>query len=34
VGGAASLTAAQVLGVSPRMLPADASNQAAVAQII
>ncbi len=34
VGGAASLTAAQVLGVSPRMLPADAGNQAAVAQIV
>jgi hypothetical protein len=34
VGVAASLTSAQVLGVTPRVLPADAGNQAAVAQII
>lgn len=34
VGTAASLTAAQVLGVNPRLLPADAANQAAVAQVV
>ena len=34
VGVAASLTAAQLLGVNPRFAPGDASNQAAVAQIV
>lgn len=34
VGVAASLTAAQLLGVNPRYATADAFNQAAVAQII
>ena len=34
VGVATSQTAAQLLGISPRFAPADASNQAAVAQII
>jgi len=34
VGVAASQTAAQVLGVNPRELPGDASNQAAVVQIV
>jgi hypothetical protein len=34
VGVAASLTAAQVLGVNPRFAPGDASNQAAVVQIV
>jgi hypothetical protein len=34
VGVAASLASAQVLGVSPRFAPADASNQAAVVQIL
>ncbi len=34
VGVAASLTSAQVLGVNPRFAPADAANQAAVAQIL
>jgi hypothetical protein len=34
VGVAASLTAAQVLGVNPRFAPADAANQAAVAQVL
>lgn len=34
VGVAASLTAAQVLGVNPRFAPADAGNQAAVAQVL
>lgn len=34
VGAAASLTAAQVLGVNPRILPADAGNQAAVIQVV
>jgi len=34
VGVAASLAGAQVLGVNPRYAPADAFNQAAVAQII
>ncbi len=34
VGVAASLTAAQVLGVNHRFAPGDASNQAAVVQIV
>ena len=34
VAAAASLTAAQVLGVNPRFAPADGNNQAAVAQIV
>ena len=34
VGVAASLASAQVLGVNPRFAPADASNQAAVVQIL
>jgi hypothetical protein len=34
VGVAASLVAAQVLGVSPRFAPADAGNQAAVTQVV
>ncbi|MFZ2738086.1 MAG: hypothetical protein WBI20_02795 [Burkholderiaceae bacterium] len=34
VGAAASQTAAQVLGVNPRILPADAGNQAAVVQVV
>jgi hypothetical protein len=34
VGVAASLTAAQVLGVNPRFTPGEANNQAAVVQII
>lgn len=34
VGTAASLASAQVLGVNPRYAPADAQNQAAVAQIV
>ena len=34
VGVAASLTAAQLLGVNPRFAPGDASNQASVAQIV
>ncbi|SFB02755.1 hypothetical protein SAMN04515620_11347 [Collimonas sp. OK607] len=34
VGVAASLAAAQVLGVNPRFAPADAGNQAAVAQVL
>ena len=34
VGVAASQTAAQVLGVNPRELPANTSNQAAVVQIV
>ncbi len=34
VGVAASLVAAQVLGVNPRELPANTGNQAAVAQIV
>ena len=34
VGGAASVTAAQILGVNPRVLPADTANQAAVTQIV
>ena len=34
VGVAASQTSAQVLGLNPRFAPADASNQAAVAQVI
>ena len=34
VGVAASQTAAQVLGVNPRELPANAGNQAAVVQIV
>lgn len=34
VGVAASQTAAQVLGVNPRELPAHAGNQAAVVQIV
>ena len=34
VGVAASLTAAQVLGVNPRFAPGDANNQAAVVQVV
>ena len=34
VGVAASLTAAQVLGVNPRELPANTANQATVVQIV
>ena len=34
VGVAASQTSAQVLGLSPRFAPADAFNQAAVAQVV
>ena len=34
VGVAASITAAQLIGVNPRYATADASNQAAVAQIV
>lgn len=34
VGAAASITSAQLIGVNPRFAPADAGNQAAVAQII
>jgi hypothetical protein len=34
VGVAASLTSAQLLGVNPRYAPADAGNQAGVAQVI
>jgi hypothetical protein len=34
VGVAASLTSAQVLGISPRVIPASAANQAAVVQIV
>ena len=34
VGLAASQTSAQVLGLNPRFAPADASNQAAVVQVI
>ena len=34
VGVAASLVAAQVLGLSPRFAPADAGNQAAVTQVV
>ena len=34
VAVAASLTAAQVLGFNPRFAPGDASNQAAVAQVV
>ena len=34
VGVAASLTSAQVLGINPRFAPADAGNQAGVAQIV
>ncbi len=34
VGVAASLTSAQLLGINPRFAPADAGNQAGVAQII
>lgn len=34
VGVAASLTSAKVLGISPRVLPASAANQAAVVQIV
>ena len=34
VGVAASQTSAQVLGLNPRFAPADASNQAAVVQVI
>jgi hypothetical protein len=34
VGVAASLTAAQLLGFNPRFAPGDASNQAAVAQVV
>ena len=34
VGVAASITGAQLLGVNPRFAPADAANQAAVAQVI
>ena len=33
VGVAASITSAQLLGVNPRFAPADAANQAAVAQV-
>ena len=34
VGVAASITAAQLLGIHPRYAPADAGNQAAVVQVI
>ena len=34
VGVAASIVAAQVLGVNPRVLPADSANQASVIQVI
>ena len=34
VAGAASLAAAQLLGVNPRYAPADAGNQAAVIQVV
>ena len=34
VGVAASLTSAQLLGLNPRFAPADAGNQAGVAQIV
>jgi hypothetical protein len=34
VGVAASLTAAQLLGVNPRFAPGDANNQSAVAQVV
>ena len=34
VGVAASLTSAQLLGINPRCAPADAGNQAGVAQIV
>lgn len=34
VAVAASLTAAQLLGFNPRFAPGDASNQAAVAQVV
>lgn len=34
VGVAASITAAQLLGVNPRYAPADSQNQAAVVQVI
>lgn len=34
VGAAASITSAQLIGVNPRFAPADAGNQAAVAQIL
>ena len=34
VADAASLTAAQLLGFNPRFAPGDASNQAAVAQVV
>ena len=34
VGVAASQTSAQVIGLNPRFAPADASNQAAVVQVI
>ncbi len=34
VAGAASLTAAQVLGVNARELPADGANQASVVQVV
>lgn len=34
VAVAASLTAAQLLGFNPRIAPGDASNQAAVAQVV
>ncbi len=34
VGVAASFTAAQVLGISPRVLPAAGANQASVSQIV
>ena len=34
VAGAASLAAAQLLGVNPRYAPADAGNQAAVVQVV
>jgi hypothetical protein len=34
VGVAASLTAAQVLGVNPRFAPGDANNQTAVVQVV
>ena len=34
VGVAASLTSAQLLGFNPRFAPGDASNQAAVAQVV
>ncbi len=34
VGVAASLTAAQVLGVNPRFAPGDANNRTAVVQVV